>query len=244
MRYPLLENCWPHCLQWYWYFLSPHDTIFIIFCCWFVKSKGNRYINKNFHYLRYSLGNYIVLIQKRLMGKYKFLYPGCVFLFSILNRNLPRLSEWNGHSSHMNIVWLATHLNVEEWNKHQPLLRRDKHIFWTWITYNKPSFCSGSCDEWQATINFQKQNNLETRDRKNIFWLAANDFWVKLAVNMLSPISSKLLLICLFKLLIGCVPFCVGCWLLLVGCLLFFIGFIHFFLIDSWQLIIIYWLHA
>ena len=27
---------------------------------------------------------------------------------------------------------------------------------------NKPSFCSGSCDEWHATTNFQKQNNLET----------------------------------------------------------------------------------
>ena len=27
---------------------------------------------------------------------------------------------------------------------------------------NKPSFCSGSCDEWHATMNFQKQNNLET----------------------------------------------------------------------------------
>ena len=30
------------------------------------------------------------------------------------------------------------------------------------VQNNKPSFCSGSCDEWHATKNFQKQNNLET----------------------------------------------------------------------------------
>ena len=33
--------------------------------------------------------------------------------------------------------------------------------------FNKPSFCSGSCDEWHATINFQKQNNLETPSQKH-----------------------------------------------------------------------------
>ena len=44
------------------------------------------------------------------------------------------------------------------------LLRDDLSLHWTKfsVTGNKPSFCSGSCDEWHATINFQKQDNLET----------------------------------------------------------------------------------
>ena len=41
------------------------------------------------------------------------------------------------------------------------------------------------------------------RDRKNIFWLAANDFWVTLAVNLLSLICSEILLICLLNYLLA-----------------------------------------
>ena len=43
------------------------------------------------------------------------------------------------------------------------LLRDGLSLHWTKfsVTGNKPSFCSGSCDEWHAT-NFQKQKNLET----------------------------------------------------------------------------------
>ena len=55
-------------------------------------------------------------------------------------------------------------------------------------SFNKPSFCSGSCDEWHATVSFQKHNNLETLLQKlKTLETVFNHPWKTLETPLISP---------------------------------------------------------